>query len=1152
MSYSYEDAFKETKKYFDDEELPSSTFLDKYALKDLNSNLLEQIPDSMHIRIAKEIFRTEQKKFKKPYSFDFIYSYLKNFGKIIPQGSPMYGIGNQYQYSTLSNCYVVNTPQDSYSGIMYTDNQLTQIYKRRGGCGLDLSLLRPSGTATTNASRSSTGIISFMERFSNTTREVCQDGRRGALMITLSVHHPEILDFCKIKLDKNKVTGANISVRLTNEFLNAVKENKEYEQRWPVDSDKPIILKKVKARNVWKEIIRCAWLRAEPGLLFWDNIIEESPADCYGEEGFSSVSTNPCVPSWTSILTKDGLKQLKEIKNGDEIWSKDGWTKVLDIWFNGIKKVYKYTTSVGIFYGTEEHKIVSEETKIKVLEAESIDKLVGKFDSEIEINIQDIMDGLVIGDGTVHKASNNLVLLLIGQDDQDYFNSEIQNLIIKKRNGITDESYEITTSIKYSELDLTFNRKIPKRFIYGNKNKICGFLRGLYSANGSICGQRITLKTSSKNIRDEVQLMLSSVGISSYYTTNKPTKVKFSNGEYLCKESYDVNITTDRDKFVKIIGFIQEYKNDKAQYLLNNVSISNKSKRSYEIKSVELYSEEEVFDIKVDNKSETFWNNGLDVSNCSEIPLCILDSCRLLVVNLFKHVVNPFLSSAYFDYEEFYKTCMVAQRFMDDIIDLEIECVNKIIKKVKSDPEPDNIKQIELDLWKTVLLKCKQGRRTGVGPTALADTMAALGIKYGSKESLEFVDEVYKTMKFGCYSSSIEMAKELGPFEIWDYEKEKKNPFLKRIEKEHICIGEYASGKSLFVNGKDLYEQMKKHGRRNIACLTTAPTGSTSLLTEIEHPIHGTSSGIEPAFMLSYKRRKKINPGDKNARVDFVDEVGDSWQEFIVYHPAVKLWMKVTGETDITKSPWYGCCAENLNWKKRVELQSIAQKHIDHAISSTINLPSDVTEEQVAQIYEEAWEKGCKGITVYRNGCRDGVLVENKKVDALVLTDAPKRPKELPCDIHFTTKKGKEYFVLVGLLNGKPYEIFAGIYPEMSKYYEKGILKKISRGRYTLLGHDGKLICENVADYLEDDEEALTRLSSTSLRHGTPIDFLTHQLDKTKGDITNFAKSMARILKKYIKDGTKVSGEQCPKCESVNLRRQEGCVTCECGWSKCG
>ena len=811
LVFEYEEALKNSIEYFNGEEISAKVFLDKYSLKNKEQQILEDTPKKMFDRIAAELARIEQKKFKKPMTHNEIYAYLDGFSRIVPQGSPLSGIGNPFQFVTISNCYVVESPVDSYGGIFRTDEITAQISKRRGGVGTDISNLRPSGSATTNAAKTSTGIIPFMERYSNTIREVGQSGRRGALMLTISIHHPEVVQFARVKRDLGRVTGANLSIRLSDEFLTAVKNNKEYEQRFPVDAKpgKGKVSKMVKAREVWMEIIENAHATAEPGLLFWDNIIKQSPADCYEKFGFKTTSTNPC----------------------------------------------------------------------------------------------------------------------------------------------------------------------------------------------------------------------------------------------------------------------------------------------------------------------------------GELPLCPYDSCRLLLLNLYGYVRDKFKKSSYFDYEAFRADAMVAQRFMDNLVDIELEMIDRIINKIKLDPEDEDIKRVELILWNKMKKMCSMGRRTGTGITALGDTLAALGIKYGSKKSIDTTDQIYKTLKLACYRSSVEMAKELGPFKCWDTKLEKKNEFLLRIKEED----------------PELYKDMNKYGRRNIALLTTAPAGSVSILTR-------TTSGIEPVYQISYKRRKKINPNDKGVRVDYVDNSGDSWQEFDIFHPKVKEWVEITGEIDVKKSPWFGCCADDINWQNRVKLQAAANRHVDHSISSTVNLPEDVSVEEVAKIYQTAWEAGCKGVTVYRKNCRTGVLVDNTKEERgfITKTNSPKRPPILPADIYHTVSKGEQYFVIVGLMGDDPYEIFAGKQDkDIKRNIRNGMLKKIKRGRYSLLEENGEIILEDISKSIDEDQEAITRLISSNLRHGCDVSFVVHQLEKVKGDLLSFSKAISRVLKKYIPENIKVHGEVCKEC-GADLIREQGCVACKsCGWSRC-
>lgn len=826
MTVTFEEAFNSSIEYFDGDELAAKVFVDKYALRDNEGQLHEKNPSDMFRRVAREFARIEKKKFKKSLSEDQIFNLMDKFKYIIPQGSPLFGIGNSYQFVTLSNCYLLDVPEDSYSSILLVDHQLVNISKRRGGVGIDLSNLRPVGAMTRNAARSSTGVPSWMERYSNSIREVGQAGRRGALMLTLSIHHPDIMKFATIKNDPTKVTGANISVRLTKEFLNAVENDTDYELRFPVDYKergiKPLVTKMIKAKEIWKLIINSAWQRAEPGLLMWDNVTENTPADCYDE--YKSRGTNPC----------------------------------------------------------------------------------------------------------------------------------------------------------------------------------------------------------------------------------------------------------------------------------------------------------------------------------SEINLSPLDSCRLMVLNLFNYVKNPFTSKAYFDFVLFKEHTKITQRLMDDLVDLESEKIDQIISKIKSDPEPDEIKGEELKLWNRIKKNNDEGRRTGTGITALGDTLAALGIKYGSEQSIKTTEEIYKALKLAAYEQSVDMAEELGSFKVYDSEKEKNCPFIQRIAQDDPV----------------LYKRMVKFGRRNISLTTTAPVGSISLMTR-------TSSGVEPLFTLeTYTRRKKVNPNDKNARVDFTDAMGDKWQNYTVMHPKAQLWTEITGNKDLNKSPWAGATSGEISWTARVELQAAAQKHVCHAISSTINLPQEATEEQIATIYETAFRSGCKGITVYRDKCRDGVMIKEEKekkpeinyeptevkmTQKIIKTHAPKRPKTLKCDIHHIKVTGQEYFVMVGLWeDGTPYEIFAGKNGHLPKDVKTGTITKIKRGHYTFVSENGET-SDDISKHVNDDQEAITRLLSINLRHGADISFCVHQLEKVKGRMDGFSKALARALKKYIKNGTKVFGEVCGTCGSTAIERREGCITCmSCGWSKCG
>jgi len=815
----FDEAFKASLEYFQGDDLAANVFVSKYALIDKEGNLHEKSPDDMHKRLAAEFSRVES-KYPNPIPEEEIYELFRDFKYIVPQGSPMSGIGNPYQVQSISNCFVIESPHDSYGGILKADQELVQIAKRRGGVGFDISTIRPKGRATGNCARTTDGIEVFMERFSNSCREVAQNGRRGALMLTISVHHPQVLDFIKIKRDLTKVTGANISVRLSDEFLDCVKSGKEYQQRWPVDSSDPDVSYMVNAQEVWDEIISSAHACAEPGLLFWDTAKSQTPADIYHENGFGSTSTNPC----------------------------------------------------------------------------------------------------------------------------------------------------------------------------------------------------------------------------------------------------------------------------------------------------------------------------------GEIILSPYDSCRLMLLNLSSFVNNPYTENASFDFEKLADITQKAQRLMDDMIDLEIEQVEKILAKINNDPEPEEVKAIERNLWTKIKEQALKGRRTGLGVTAVGDALAALGIIYGSDESVGVVEEFYKTLTVNAYRSSCIMAKERGAFPIHDHEKEKDHEFLTRIWEE----------------APDIYGMNKETGRRNVALTTTAPAGSVSTLTQ-------TTSGIEPAFMLKYTRRKKLTPNDVNARVDFVDDSGDRWQEYPVYHHGFKRWMDVTGLTEIEDSPYNLSTAGEIDWVQKVKMQAAAQRWICHAISNTTNIPNETTVESVKDIYMSGWESKCKGVTVYRDGSRTGVLVSEAQKDDNRFTthDAPKRPPEVDCSIHNANIKGEAWTILVGTMDGRPYEVIGGLskFVEIPKKYKQGKIvkhpRKTKNSIYDLhFGENGdEVILRDVVSLFDNpNHSAFTRTISLALRHGAPLHYIVEQLQKDKdADLFSFSKVIARVLKTYIVDGTRAGKTVCDNCGAEDtLVYQEGCVICtSCGSSKC-
>src|SRR5690625_3173509 len=837
--YTYEEAHAASLEYFGGDDLAATVWINKYALKDSQGNLYEKTPDDMHWRIANEVARIE-KRYKNPLSAQEIYDYIKNFQYIVPQGSPMAGIGNPYQIASLSNCFVIGNEgqSDSYGGIMKIDQEQVQLMKRRGGVGHDLSHIRPKSSPVKNSALTSTGIVPFMERYSNSTREVAQDGRRGALMLSVSINHPDAEDFIDAKMEQGKVTGANVSVRIDDEFMNAVKSDAEYVQKYPIFSPNPKYSKTVQAKKIWDKIVHNAWKSAEPGILFWDTIQRESIPDCYADLGFETVSTNPC----------------------------------------------------------------------------------------------------------------------------------------------------------------------------------------------------------------------------------------------------------------------------------------------------------------------------------GEIPLCPYDSCRLIAINLYSYVENPFTPEAKFNFELFRKHAAIAQRMMDDIIDLEEEKIDAILAKIDSDPESEEIKHTERLLWEKIKKKTLQGRRTGVGITAEGDMIAALGLTYGTDEATAFSTEVHKNMALACYASSVNLAKDRGAFEIYDAEREKNNPFILRLKNED----------------EKLYQDMVKYGRRNIALLTIAPTGSTSLMAQ-------TTSGIEPVFLPVYKRRRKVNPNDKDVRVDFVDEVGDSWEEYTVFHHHFKTWMEVNGfdteknysqeELDelIKKSPYYKATSNDVDWLNKVKLQGSVQKWVDHSISVTVNLPNDATEELVNELYITAWKSGCKGITIYRDGSRSGVLVaaedKEEKEEKSNSSFPLKRPEVLEADVVKFQNNKEKWVAFVGLIDGRPYEIFTGLADDeygllLPRWVNKGLIIKnrdengVSRYDFQFQNQKGyKTTIEGLSDKFDPEFWNYAKLISGVLRHGMPIDKvvdLVNQMVLDSESINTWKAGVARALKRYVPDGTE-SDQKCLSCGSNNVVYQEGCLTCtSCGSSKCG
>jgi len=1167
MSYTRDEAFNASLKYFNGDELAASVFVDKYALRDASGKLHELTPSDMHRRLAREFARIEA-KYPNPLSekeifclladvdhieeskrasmtLDELASESRGFGAVVPQGSPMSAIGNEFQYQSLSNCFVIQSPYDSYAGILKADQEQAQIMKRRGGVGFDVSTIRPKGLITANAARTTDGIGVFMERFSNTCREVAQGGRRGALMLTIDVHHPEIRTFINIKRDLKKVTGANISIRLTDEFMQAVKDGEKAHLRFPVEKDaKHTVETWVDARELWHEIIEAAWASAEPGLLFWDTVKKRTPTEAY--EDYRSTSTNPCIVGDTLIAVADGrnavsIRQLAEEGKDVPVYSTNPETGQVEIKLGRNPRltknqveVWKLTLDDGSFLiATPDHRIMKRDcTYVELQNLKSGDSIF-PFNS--------------FNSNGYRQVSNTGVLMTGGA----------------RRNR---RQYRLIHEFHFGPVD-------PK--IHAIHHIDCD------SLNDSIENMRIMTHKEHHDLHSKNMLGESNpyFKMSEEWKTNFATHPGETNGRF-SGHTNDQLLEHGRNLFEKhgkLTGKIwsdHAKKHGLPQFLANKFRFEswnnfvNQVSNNHKVVSVEKFGIEDVYNITVDDNhnyhvitshedSKFVVSSGICVKNCGEIVLSPYDSCRLLLVNLYKFVKNPFTSAASYDNERLKDVAVKAQRLMDDLIDLEIEAVDKIIAKIQNDPEPEDVKRSELDLWTKIKKAALGGRRTGLGITALGDTLAAMGFVYGSKNSIQMTESLYKALALSAYRSTVAMAAERGAFPVFSHKLEEKHPFIQQI----------------LEADPDLAKDYKKHGRRNIALTTTAPAGSVSVLTQ-------TTSGIEPAFMLFYKRRKKVNGDDPNVRVDFVDPLGDKWQEYMVYHHAFKKWMEVNGktETDFAESPYHGGTANEIDWVAKVDLQAAAQKWICHSISNTTNIPNSTSVDVVKGIYMRGWETGCKGVTIYRDGCRTGVLVaetpkEEQTIegqpDTLIENHAPKRPKELTCDIHRINVRSsgdnESYLVLVGKLEDKPYEIFCGLsqHVEVPKKAKTGTMikngKKDGVATYNLqipIGDDDQLLFKDVVELFSNPNHgSMTRTLSLALRHGVPVQYVVEQLQKDKhSGLQSFSRAISRVLKTYIPDGTKAQSDKiCGSCGLEGIVYKEGCATCNsCGWSKCG
>lgn len=1085
------------------------------------------------------------------------------------------------------NCFVgtkSEQDQDSLEGIFSTLLAQAKTLKSEGGWGMNFSFIRPRGAFIYGIGVETPGAVKYMEIFDKSSDIITAGSgkkssnkkakgkiRKGAQMGVLSVWHPDIEEFITAKLNEGRLSKFNLSVDCSNEFMDKIVEIQDllrnnqdipaeldqwnlifpdttftkYKTEWDGNINKwkeknyPIVVyKTISAQGLWNKIMESTYSRNDPGVLFMDRA-NETHCWNYGKNSHISA-TNPCQPDWATVLTKNGIRELKDISIGDEIWSETGWTKIINKWSTGIKKVYKYGTTAGCFYGTENHRLISNGEKIEAKDCESVDRLIGKYQSNILLNTQDIMDGLVFGDGSVHKASNNLVYLCIGEKDQDYFNSEIKELLIKDRPGLHHGAYEIKTTISSDEIPLTYLRKIPDRFIQGSRDKVCGFLRGLFTANGSMCADRVTLKASSFEVIEDTQIMLSSIGIRSYFTSNTGQNIKFSNGEYRCRNSFTLNITTDRNKFAQSIGFIQKYKTEKLENIIQKIGRSERSlKQSYQVISVDLISEEEVFNITVDNNSHTYWTGGLNVSNCGEQPLPNGSICTLGTINLTQFI--DFKNNK-FDLEKIKKYVSYGVRFLDNVNSLSVA----------------PLKEYEDSM--------RFRRRIGLGVMGWASALYILNIKFASKQAKKIQYDLMKTFTHAGVDASLSLAKEKGMFRDCEPIKHSLSPYWKQIELPQEKINEIA-----------------EYGIRNSALFSCQPNGNTSIFANI------VSGGIEPEFLHEYTRTvilpecpdflknkcPKYWEGDYEENEFFASrkEGNDNILRYVYEDGTVYKIDKNRGLTKEVPCESYGVrYLKSINsWKPNADWAVTAnslsvQEHIDDmtgfakwmdaAISKTVNIPNDYNYDDFKSLYLNAYKsKYLKGITTYRAGTMTTVLSEKASdVEKEEKCDSfKKRNKELLSDIYHCKVKNYEYFCIVGLNScGNPYEIFAGKNGVISKHIEKGIVYKVKKGYYQLLDTETKeVILDNLTSLLTEDGEALTRMISMSLRHQVNLEYVVDQLIKVEGDLTSLSKVMARCLKKYIIDGTKMS-QECPSCKEKTVIYTNGCKQCNsCGWTAC-
>jgi ribonucleotide reductase alpha subunit len=1150
-----------------------------------------------------------------------------------------FGVEEDHSYSVqglvAQNCFVIESPADSYGGILAADQEQVQLMKRRGGVGFDLSTIRPKGLPTANAAHTTDGIEIFIERFSNSCREVAQKGRRGALMLTLDVHHPQVRDFAKIKRNRTKVTGANISIRLSDEFMEAVEKGDQVQLRWPCEPGvKHVIERWEDAREIWNEIIESAHGCAEPGILFWGNAKRFSPADIYVEEGFGSTSTNPCLTGETFVAVADGRGFVPFVELAGDgrdvpVYCCDEAGRVVIRSMRrprktGTKPVFKITLDDGTqFRCTGDHKFLLRDGTYE--EARNLcpgTSLHVGFRSEASIKdrwpkvghacgqdyfwlsnrnssyqkgehrlIWEANNGPIPRDHVVHhvdfNSQNNAVENLACMPKREH--DELHAVRMRgdvnpvhavlahpvraaaERTGISTRRGPTTASdplrrLQYYRTVTNLPLVIFDGGVLVEKTcEECGsrFHVAVHRREQAHCSHACSNRMVTRDHREShlARIQRRHVNRMRRVRTEQLdayTELQFEIGRAPLRKEWE---TRCKDRGVSV-GIRRTLKHGFRSYGEVQEAAAGHNHR---VVAVEPGGVADVFNGTVDD-FHNFYIGGniaeskygkpqrvlLNTANCGEIILSPNDSCRLMVINLANLVTDPFTPEADFDWKTYHAVVVKAQRLMDDMIDLELEQVDKIIGKIESDPEPEHVKRHEFNLWKKIRDSAVRGRRTGLGVTAVGDTVAMMNLRYGSDDSIDFVEKVYRALAVASYDSSVTMAEERGGFPVYNFRKEQGHPFIERV---------------IEAGGPDLRARYEKHGRRNIANTTTAPCGSVSVLTQ-------TTSGIEPAYLVLYTRRKKVNPDDKDVKVDFTDLMGDSWMEFTVRHHGFTEWQKATGKGDdaLEESPYWKATTNDVDWVQKVKMQGAAQRWICHAISNTTNLPADVDVETVKQVYVTGWKSGCKGVTVYRDGSRSGVLVASKH--SFVQHDAPKRSDRLPCEVHRSSIKVgvgrdghpimQDWIFFVGLYEGKPFEIFGGTTEnvEIPKKVERGAIVKRSfknGGKYDFWygeGDDPTKIKDVVRQFDNPDQGWATRMISLSLRHGSPIQYIVEQLQRDKdADMFAFSKSIARVLKKYIPDGTPSNAEKvCPECEAENsFIYEEGCSKClSCGASKCG